>query len=49
MNLFGLTALEAAYTYGDRWLGEAICYVEENLKYMVDASTAMCRGPSDPA
>lgn len=36
MNLFGLTALEAAYTYGDRWLDEAICYVEENLKYMVE-------------
>ncbi|MFA7635487.1 MAG: PatB family C-S lyase [Bacillota bacterium] len=36
VNLFGLTALEAAYTYGDRWLDEAICYVEENLKYMVE-------------
>jgi len=35
VNLFGLTALEAAYTYGDRWLYEAICYVEKNLEYMV--------------
>ncbi len=36
VNLFGLTGLEAAYTYGDRWLDDAISYIEDNLKYMVE-------------
>lgn len=35
-NLFGITALEAAYTYGDRWLDDAIAYIEENLRFMVE-------------
>jgi cystathionine beta-lyase len=30
LNLFGLTALEAAYTKGEAWLDEALAYLEKN-------------------
>ncbi|MEA4884789.1 MAG: PatB family C-S lyase [Clostridia bacterium] len=35
-NLFGVTGLEAAYTYGDDWLDQAMAYLEGNLKYMTE-------------
>lgn len=35
-NLFGVTALEAAYINGEEWLKELIKYLEENMNYMVD-------------
>jgi cystathionine beta-lyase len=42
-NLFGLTALEAAYTYGGPWLDALMPYIEGNLKYMEEY--ADCRLP----
>jgi cystathionine beta-lyase len=30
LNMFGLTALEAAYTKGEAWLDEALAYLEKN-------------------
>ena len=35
-NLFGLTALEAAYTYGEEWLKELLQYLEGNLDFIED-------------
>lgn len=35
-NLFGITALEAAYTNGDEWLDQVLQYMEGNLDYLVD-------------
>ncbi len=34
-NLFGLTALEAAYRYGDEWLEQLLEYLQGNLEYTV--------------
>jgi len=34
-NLFGLTALEAAYRYGDEWLEQLLDYLQGNLDYLV--------------
>lgn len=34
-NIFGNIALEAAYTYGERWLAELVLYLEENLNYLI--------------
>lgn len=33
-NIFGSTALEAAYTKGEEWLNQAIAYVESNKEYV---------------
>jgi cystathionine beta-lyase len=33
-NLFGYTALEAAYKYGDEWLEQVLDYLQENLDYI---------------
>ena len=33
-NVFGYTALEAAYRYGDEWLEQALDYLQENLDYL---------------
>ncbi len=33
-NLFGLTALPAAYRYGEPWLEELLEYLEGNLRYL---------------
>jgi cystathionine beta-lyase len=34
-NLFGLAAMEAAYLYGDEWLGEMLEYLQGNLDMML--------------
>jgi cystathionine beta-lyase len=31
-NIFGLTAMEAAYRYGDEWLGQLLAYLKGNLE-----------------
>jgi len=36
VNLFGLTALEAAYRYGDEWLEQLLKYLQGNLEYLLD-------------
>ncbi len=33
-NIFGYTALEAAYRYGDEWLEQVLEYIQGNLEYM---------------
>lgn len=33
-NTFGVTALEAAYTHGEDWLGQLIIYLEGNMKFL---------------
>lgn len=33
-NIFGTVATEAAYTYGEEWLGELLEYLQGNLKYL---------------
>lgn len=35
-NLFGITALEAAYIYGDEWLKKLLKYLEINADYLTD-------------
>lgn len=35
LNIFGLTALEAAYRYGEHWLKEVMNYIEGNFDYMI--------------
>ncbi len=35
-NVFGLTAVEAAYNHGEAWLAAAMAYVEANYHFMVD-------------
>ncbi len=35
-NIFGAVALEAAYTYGEKWYQELMEYLEENLEYTLD-------------
>ena len=32
-NLFGLTAMEAAYRYGDEWLAQLLDYLQGNLEF----------------
>jgi cystathionine beta-lyase len=34
-NLFGLTALEAAYRHGDEWLEQVMEYITQNLDFLV--------------
>lgn len=36
-NIFGVTALEAAYTYGEQWLDELLAYLQGNLDYLNDS------------
>ncbi len=33
-NVFGLTAVEAAYRHGETWLAEVMEYVEDNYRFM---------------
>ncbi|MBN1191953.1 MAG: pyridoxal phosphate-dependent aminotransferase [Dehalococcoidales bacterium] len=33
-NVFGYSALEAAYRYGDEWLSQVLEYLQSNLEYM---------------
>ncbi|MFY9153408.1 MAG: PatB family C-S lyase [Prolixibacteraceae bacterium] len=33
-NIFGTAALEAAYTYGDEWLGQLMNYLQENYQML---------------
>jgi cysteine-S-conjugate beta-lyase len=35
-NLFGYTALEAAYRYGDEWLEQLLAYLQGNLEFLQD-------------
>jgi cystathionine beta-lyase len=35
-NVFGLTALEAAYTHGAEWLDEALVYIAGNVDFMAE-------------
>lgn len=35
-NVFGLTAMEAAYRYGDEWLAQLLDYLEGNLKITLE-------------
>lgn len=35
-NLFGLTALEAAYRYGDEWLEQVMEYIAQNLNFLIE-------------
>lgn len=35
-NLFGLTALEAAYRNGDEWLEQVMEYISQNLDFLVE-------------
>ncbi len=35
-NLFGLTAMEAAYRSGDEWLEQLLAYLEENLNVTIE-------------
>jgi cysteine-S-conjugate beta-lyase len=35
-NVFGYTALAAAYRYGDEWLDQVLDYLQGNLDFMVD-------------
>ncbi len=34
LNVFGLSAAEAAYEYGEEWLNDLLVYLEENLNFM---------------
>ncbi|MBI4181117.1 MAG: putative C-S lyase [Chloroflexi bacterium] len=34
-NIFGLVALEAAYRYGDEWLGQLLEYLQGNLEFLM--------------
>jgi len=33
-NIFGTTALEAAYTYGDEWLAQLLKYLQDNFSFL---------------
>jgi len=35
-NLFGLTAMEAAYRYGDEWLEQLLDYLQKNLEFTLE-------------
>ncbi|MDZ3952346.1 MalY/PatB family protein [Bacillus thuringiensis] len=34
-SFFGITAVEAAYCYGEEWLEQLLLYLEENLKFLL--------------
>lgn len=33
-NLMAFTAMEAAYTYGDKWVDEVVAYISDNVRYV---------------
>ena len=33
-NIFGTTALEAAYTYGEDWVNDLIVYLQQNINFL---------------
>jgi cystathionine beta-lyase len=33
-NIFGITALETAYTYGEDWLNDLIVYLQQNINFL---------------
>ncbi|MEW5815187.1 MAG: PatB family C-S lyase [Spirochaetota bacterium] len=35
LNIFGLTAFEAAYKFGEEWLNSLLCYLEENIDFLL--------------
>ncbi|MED3069413.1 pyridoxal phosphate-dependent aminotransferase [Bacillus thuringiensis] len=35
-SLFGITAVEAAYTHGEEWLNQLLIYLEGNLNFLLD-------------
>jgi cysteine-S-conjugate beta-lyase len=35
-NLFGIEAFQAAYTYGDEWLGQLLEYLDGNMDFLED-------------
>ena len=35
VNILGLTALEAAYRYGDEWLAQLLNYLQGNLEFLM--------------
>jgi cystathionine beta-lyase len=35
-NVFGITALEAAYRHGEPWLNELLIYLEDNAQYLTE-------------
>ncbi len=35
-NIFGLTAMEAAYTYGEEWLEQLLSYLKDNLDFLME-------------
>ncbi|OGP51183.1 MAG: cystathionine beta-lyase [Deltaproteobacteria bacterium RBG_13_43_22] len=39
-NIFGYTALEAAYRFGDEWLDQVLEYLQGNLDYLLDYFTS---------
>lgn len=43
-NVFGITAFEAAYTHGEKWLGELLSYLEANRDYAVGRINSKMRG-----
>ncbi|EOP90498.1 hypothetical protein IGM_02190 [Bacillus cereus HuB4-4] len=34
-SFFGITAVEAAYNYGEEWLNQLLFYLEENLNFLL--------------
>ncbi|MGW8161865.1 MAG: MalY/PatB family protein [Desulfobulbales bacterium] len=38
-NLFGMTALESAYSKGEEWLNELLSYLQSNRQFMADRLT----------
>lgn len=36
VNLFGLIAMEAAYTHGEEWLEELLVYLSDNIDYLLE-------------
>lgn len=36
INLFALTAMEAAYTHGEKWLDELLIYINGNYEFLVN-------------
>lgn len=41
-NIFGATALQAAYNNGDEWLDQLLVYLEKNADYVVDFLSKNC-------
>jgi cysteine-S-conjugate beta-lyase len=35
-NIFGTTASIAAYTHGEKWLGELMQYIDNNIEYVIE-------------